>query len=379
MGNATTNQPNLTLLVGGDVGPMVQPVERLAELIAERLDRADFRFGQCERTYSERGFYPHWMTIPGGQWSRLPPAYAEIVRAARLDVVSLASNHALDWSYEPMYDTLDLFRSWGIQAIGAGRDASEAHAPARLERGGVKVAVLAYCSVLREGQSAHEGTPGVAAIRVRTWYEPNDFQPGSPPNVRTAALEEDVESACEDIRAAREWADAVVVSVHWGIRHVPKVLAEYQRPVAHALMDAGADVIVGHHPHTPKAVEQYGGSVCFYSVGNFLTTGRQTHKEPPNARWGIYWFERDEEEGDEGSLYGFPRHCRYAILPELTFAQSGLVRAAMVPAYMNTLAQPEPLRSSDPRFDETLAYLEWVSKEHAHAFEVEGDEIVVTR
>lgn len=367
----------LTLIGGGDIGPLIQPVTRLADHIRPVLDMADFRFGQCERTYSSRGFYPHWTTIPGGSHTRIDPAYAEVFRAAGLDVVSLASNHALDWSYEPMFDTIDLFRSWGMQVVGAGRDAAEARRPAILECNGVKVAVLAYCSVLREGQSAHEGTPGVAAIRVRTWYEPNDFQPGSPPTVRTEALGADVAAAQEDIRAARARADAVVVSLHWGIRHVPKVLAEYQQPVGRALIEAGADVILGHHPHTPKAVERQGDAICFYSIGNFMTTGRQNNKERAHARWGIWWFERDEADDDPESLYGFPRHCRHAILPRLTFSKNGLERASVVPVWINRLAQPEPLAAADPRFDEALAHLEWASSEHRHSFGVEGDEIVV--
>ena len=372
-----TEGGTLTLLAGGDVGPMVQPVTRLADLIAPVLDRADFRFGQCERTYSTRGFYPRWTTIPGGIHTRLTEDYAEVFRTAKLDVISLASNHTLDWMYEPMYDTLDLFRSWGRQVIGAGRDGDEARRPAIIEKDGVRVAILAYCSVIRDGQAASDVVPGVAAIRVRTWYEPNDFQPGSPPTVRTQALAEDVAAAQADIRAARDQADAVVVSIHWGIRHVPKVLAEYQEPVGHALVDAGADVILGHHAHTPKAVEEYGSGVIFYSIGNFMTTGRQVQKEKAGARWGIWWFERDEEDGDPESLYGFPRHCRHAVLPRLAFGKQGLVRAAVVPVWINKLAQPEPLRRGDPRFEEALEHLEWVSSEHAHRFTPAEDEIVI--
>ena len=371
---AVSDEATLTLLAGGDIGPTIQPVARLVELVAPVLDEVDFRFGQCERTYSHRGFFPDWMTVPTGQWSRVAPEYAEIYRAARTDVVSLASNHALDWSYEALFDTLDLLRGWGIQVIGAGRDGSEARRPAVLEKDGVRVAVLAYCSVLRDGQAATDHGPGVAPMRARTWYEPIDFQPGSPPKVRTRVLAEDLAAAQADIRAAREQADAVVVSLHWGIRHVPKVLCEYQEPVAHGLIDAGADVIVGHHPHVPKAVEEYGGGLCFYSIGNFLTTGNVSHREYPNARWGVYWY--DSQDGED-SLFGFPRHCRQALLPKLTFSRRGLERASVVPIYINKLAQPEPLLRDDPRFTEALDQLEYVSDQHPHTFVAVGDEIVV--
>jgi hypothetical protein len=372
-----TNNATLTLLAGGDVGPVVQPVTRLADLIAPVLASADFRFGQCERTYSVRGFYPRWTTLPGGLHSRLAPEYAEIFRTANLDVISLASNHAMEWSHEAMLDTRSLFQTWKFQVVGAGRDGAEAREPAIIEKNGVRVAVLAYCSVLRDGQSASEGAPGVAAIRVRTWYEPSEWQPGCPPMVHTEALPGDVADAQADIRAARLKSDAVVVSMHWGIRHVPKVLAAYQEPVAHALIDAGADVIIGHGPHIPKAVEEYGGAVCFYSIGNFMTTGRVGGRAQAHAMWGMYWFENDVVEGDMESIYGFPRGARRAVLPRLTFSKAGLERISVVPVYINKLAQPEPLKRDDPRFDEALEYLHWVSSEYPHTLRPGDDEILI--
>ena len=69
---------------------------------------------------------------------------------------------------------------------------------------------------------------------------------------------------------AKEQADVVVMSIHWGIHHIPKVIAMYQPKVAHAAIDAGADLILGHHPHVLKGIEVYKGKVCFYSLGNFV-------------------------------------------------------------------------------------------------------------
>lgn len=368
-----SESPTLTLLAGGDVGPIVQPVDRLAELIRPTLDNVDFRFMQCERTYSERGYFPGWTTLPNRSHSRLSVDHASIFQAARADVVSLASNHTLDFGNDPMFDTLDLFRGWGMQVIGAGVDGASARAPAILEKDGIRVAVLAYCSVLRDGQAAGDGVPGVAAVRVRTSYEAVDFQPGAPPLVRTEALPEDVQAMQHDIAAARDDADAVVVSMHWGVAHIPKILAEYQVPVAHAAMDAGADVILGHHPHMPKAVETYGSSTCFYSIGNFLTTGGGYTTKPPHAKWNVFWYEPYDPE----SLYTFPEYCRMAVLPKLSFSTQGVARVAMVPVFINGLAQPEPLTRSDERFSRIFDYLEWVSDQFPHQLEIEGDEIVV--
>lgn len=366
-------EPTMTLLAGGDVGPLVQPVERLPQLIKPLLSSVDFRIAQCERTYSTRGFLPSWNTIPHGRWSRISPEYAEVFRAAGIDAVSLASNHALDWGHEPLHDTIDLFRSWGIKTVGAGRSEQEARQPLFLEKDDIRVAILAYCSVLRDGQHAVDGAPGVAGIRVQTTYEPVDFQPGTPPYIHTEAVARDVEAVTRDVAKAKEQADAVVVKYHWGLRHVPKVLCEYQTPVAHAILDAGADVIIGHHPHTPKAIEQYNGKVCFYSIGNFLTTGSITHPEPAHSQWGMYWYDGHSED----SLYAFPDHCRMALLPKLTFGSSGVLRVAAVPVYINGLAQPEVVRPDEPRFGQILDHMRWVSDQFTCDIEAVDGELVL--
>src|SRR4029077_1747870 len=141
------------------------------------------------------------------------------------------------------------------------------------------IAFLAYCSVLREGDEARQGKPGIVPMRAHTYYKRGGNQseafpqPGTPPRILTVPYEEDLQALQEDIRKAKQQADAVVMSIHWGLHHIPKAIATYQPKVAHAAIDAGADLILGHHPHCLKAVEVYKGKVCFYSIGNFMSTG----------------------------------------------------------------------------------------------------------
>ena len=368
-------QNTLTLMAGGDVGPIIEPVDRLAELIKPVLAQADFRVAQCERVYSERGFYEEWKTtIPGGKHVRQPPRLASIFKAAGIDVVSLASNHSLDWGYDPLLDSVDLFRDMGLQTIGAGRNTEEARRPVILEKNGVKVAIIGYSSVIRDGWAAGVAKPGVAPMRAWTHFTPIDFQPGSPPKIRSEPVEEDLVAMREDIARAKEKADAVVVFIHWGIRLVPKVLAEYQQTMAHAIIDAGADLILGHHAHVPKAVEVYKGKVCFYSIGNFLTTGSWEKRVP--FEWNFYWYQPDNKNDPE-SLYDMPVHCKQTIVPKIVFSKKGVERVSFSTAYINRLAQPEPLTAADPRFDQLVEYMEWVSDYVPHKFRVEGDEVVV--
>ena len=118
-------------------------------------------------------------------------------------------------------------------------------------------------------------------MRVRTRFETDvsitDEQPGTSPYVHTEVVGGDLAQAVTAVRDARGRSDVVVVSVHWGVppgwaAPFQGVLAGYQRPAAHALIDAGADLILGHHPHTLHGVEIYKDRPICYSLGNFIST-----------------------------------------------------------------------------------------------------------
>ncbi|MFC1820142.1 CapA family protein [Thermodesulfobacteriota bacterium] len=366
------NSNRVSIIAGGDIGPLIDPPEHMADLVRPILDQVDFRVAQCDRTYSERGFYQEWKTIPGGGRTCLHPKMASIFKSAGIDLVSLASNHALDWGYEPLFDTIELFRSMGIHVIGAGHNSQEARRPYILQRNGVKVAILAYCSILRDGQAAGTNKPGISPMRASTYYHPVDFQPGSPPRIITVPEDEDLIEMKDDIRRARKQADAVIVILHWGIRWIPKTLANYQQPVAHAAIDAGADIIIGHHSHIPKAIEVYKNKVCFYSIGNFLMT--RSIKKAPSLEWNLLWFQVDPD-----SLYGFPSGCERAILPKIIISNKGIERVSFLPVYINKSAQPVVLNSKNPMFNETVDYMEWVSDYVPHKFRIDGDEVIVEK
>ena len=178
---------NSIVLMGcGDVGPIHEPMNHYATLARPTLATADLRFGQCERLYSER---PPTQLHSGYalKHGRLKPHMASIFRECGLDVVSLAGNHAMDFGAETLLDTIDTLRDLGIQVVGAGRNIEEARKPVIIERKGVKVAFLAYCSVLNEGFAAGPNSPGAAPMRAYTYYRTIDYQPGTPPVVVTVS------------------------------------------------------------------------------------------------------------------------------------------------------------------------------------------------
>lgn len=379
----------LILMAGGDVGPVEQPVDRLAELVLPTLRQADFRLAQCERVFSERGVAQQWLLrshsaprsvtadVTSDSHVRVPRELSSIFKTAGIDVVSLASNHTMDWSHEPMLDTIELLRTMGSQTIGGGINIEEARRPAIVEKNGVKVAILGYCSNLREGAAAGPNKPGIAPLRAVTHYLPIYYAPGAPPNIVSVPLEQDIAAMKEDIAKAKAEAHAVVIFIHWGLSHTPKTIATYETIAAHAAIDAGADIIIGHGAHVLKAVEVYKGKACFYSIGNFLTHGGY-HRRSDKGQicvWGLVWNKCPEYAED--NLYFFPIDWEKTILCKVHFSKKGVERVAFLPMNVNKLCQPEVLTAEDPRFTQVVKYLEWVSDQVPHTFRVEGDEVVV--
>lgn len=206
---------------------------------------------------------------------RSPPQAAHLLRDLGIDVVSLANNHALDYGVEGLADTLEALAQAEVDVAGAGMDLDQALAPALIEFDRrTRVALVAVACTLPLGFPAGKDRAGVAPIRVSTSYafDPIDLQeePGcSPTFIHTEADSDDVAQICQRLAALKEKGYLVIVSIHWG-NAFQKKLAEYQRPLARALVEAGCDLIVGHHPHTFHGVEIMESSVVLYSLGNFV-------------------------------------------------------------------------------------------------------------
>src|SRR3954454_21371759 len=196
----------VVLLRCGDVGPIHEPMSQYSELVRDTLACADIRFAQVERVYSDRGE----LLPQGGAHGRLPPSMASVITDCGFNVVSVGGNHAMDWGPEPLLDTIELLRAKGIQTIGAGRNLAEARQPAIIECKGLRIAMLAYCSVLHDGYAAGSDRPGVAPMRATALFEPVDYQPGVPPRVITTPDKQDLADLITDVRAAKEQADTVV-------------------------------------------------------------------------------------------------------------------------------------------------------------------------
>ncbi|MDE2748422.1 MAG: CapA family protein [Chloroflexota bacterium] len=242
--------------------------------VAALLQSADIAFGNLETPVSERG-------TPIDKWinMRMPPALLAEVANMGFDIVTLANNHLWDFGEVAFFDTMRHLRARALPYVGAGADIDEAWRAEIVPVGEFKFAFLGGTSTLGPGSAAADGRPGVAPIRIAESYHLDPLasleQPGSAPYVFTRAWREDLERAVAAVDAAKSEADFVVLALHWGVppfwrSRFQDGLADYQIEVGHALIDAGVDVIVGHHPHSLQAVEVYKGKPIFYSLGNFI-------------------------------------------------------------------------------------------------------------
>lgn len=173
-----------------------------------------------------------------------PKALPEMAKAG-IDAVNLANNHSLDQGVEGLLDTMEHLDDNGILHVGAGKDRADAYAPIYVERKGIRIAICGFSRVIPE----------------------SDWAAGK--NKAGVAITYDSKLAVASIQEARQHADLVFVVVHWGKERVTE-LEDHQSTLAHEYIDAGADMVIGGHPHVMQGIEKYKDKWIVYSAGNFI-------------------------------------------------------------------------------------------------------------
>jgi poly-gamma-glutamate capsule biosynthesis protein CapA/YwtB (metallophosphatase superfamily) len=209
------------------------PFRKVAPLMAG----SDIAFVNLESPFSDRGPY-----FDGGLIFHAEPKTISGMQLAKIAVVSTANNHARDCGPHGVEFTVSWLRSHGMAAVGSGLNADQAHMGAVLARHGVRFGFLGY-----------------------TYDQSN----GNWKDIDSRVAIADVDVMKSDVATLRKRADVVIVSMHHGIEYVPQP-SKAQVEFAHAAIDAGATLVVGHHPHVMEPTEQYHGGEIIYSLGNFV-------------------------------------------------------------------------------------------------------------
>lgn len=288
----TGTQRDITLLFAGDVllsDHVLQAYDKaggihgvLDEGYLQAIGQADFFMVNQEFPFSSRG-----TQAPDKQFTfRLDPERVELFRQIGIDGVTLANNHALDFGQDGLLDSCDVLDDAGILHTGAGKDLEEAKQPVIAEINGKRIAMIGATRVIPVSDwAAGSNHAGMLAT-----YDPSVL--------------------LKEISSLKQENDYVIVYVHWGIER-DEMPQEYQRKLGQQYIDAGADLVIGAHPHVLQGIEYYQGKPIVYSLGNFIFGS----SIPRTTLLEVTWKAEEAEKVSDAGKAGEAEEVRLRLIP----------------------------------------------------------------
>lgn len=225
--------------------------------IKNELLKYDYVIGNMETPITARG-----AAYTDKAYSfRLNPSSALSLKDLKLDAVTISNNHLMDYGKEGMEDTISFLDELAIRHAGGGKNLFDARRPALLNCGNVTICILAYCDRPPADYYASDNKPGISHLNLG--------------HIK------------DDIATWKTRYNIVIISLHWGIEQTHEPQGE-QIEMAHRIIDAGADGIIGHHPHWPQGIEIYRNKPVVYSLGNFIN-GYTNPTERDNMAVALYY------------------------------------------------------------------------------------------
>lgn len=394
------SKKTLTMLAVGDlIMETSQPDEPFA-LVAPVLQSSDVVVGQGEVPFTSRGVKT--FVDPFCNANPCDPNNIKALAAAGFNVITLAGNHIWDAGAPGIEDTIAGLKECGITHVGAGLNIDEARKPVVIEREGTRFGFLSYNCAGPIGSWATPAKPGCAYVQIITGYESGVPVPGGYPTIYTFPEPRSLKAMEEDIRNLRPCCDVLVVALHKGVGFLPAVLAMYEQQVSHAAIDAGADLILGHHAHILKGIEVYKGKVIFHGLSNFVVVtelDRKTYyrygehyrsglhekgkKSPEEQKEHMLEFVRRNggpfffERGGKESPFP-PPEINLTIIAKCTIDGRHISKVSYLPCLINKYGQPEILKN-DTRGEQVFRYMYNITNAAGlnALFEWEGDEVVI--
>ncbi|RZJ12246.1 MAG: CapA family protein [Rubrivivax sp.] len=336
-------------------GPMFDPCRAV-------LAAGDVVIGHVEVPHTRRGSEQS-TDVPAPP---ADPANLKALAEAGFNVATLAGNHIADCGPAGVVDTVATLQGLGIATTGAEANLAGARTPAVIKRQDLRVGVLSYNCVGPRESWATSRKAGCAYVKVLTHYELDYASPGGPPNIYTFAAPESLAAMEDDIVALRRQVDVVVVAFHKGVGHTPAKIEMYEGPVSRAAIDAGADVVIGHHAHIMRGIELHRGKPIYHGLGNFVTVTRALSVSDNDSPERLAWAKRRQK------LFGFapdPTMPTYPFHPEsrntaiasCRIKPGGEIAPGLVPCYIDSDARPVPLTRSEAG-EAVVEYIRGISR-----------------
>jgi len=307
------------------------------------IQNTDISIANVEAPFTDQG-YPADKTVA---MKSPPPCVKELAKLG-LNVAAVANNHAMDFGIDGMRQNKTLLAEAGVKPVGTGEDLNDAMMPIFVQNQALKVGFLSFSSTLPIGTSASHARPGMAPIRVETSYLLDssicEEQPGTAPYVSTKVIDEELDRAVNVVKEAKQHCDTLVAALHWGVPEgwatpAQGWLADYQQPLAHALVDAGVDVIMGTHPHVIHGIEIYQGKPILYCLGNFTSHYFAKGRVVEIAR-AIGGFKFDPGGFDLSRYDTIPEHGR-AFAARISLGKSKVQSVEILPYILDHQGEPQ--------------------------------------
>jgi len=360
-----TDGRDLTVLAVGDLILDEPDPDSFFAPTSHLLRGRDVLIGQVETPYTET----EMQSVLGVPAPAVSPKQLDALSRAGFSVATLAGNHIFDQGYAGVQDTLARLRANGLVTAGAGMNLAQARRPAKVATSGGTVAVLSYNTVGPRESWAGAAKPGCAYLHVLTHYELDHASPGGRPQAYTFATPQSLEALEEDIAAARADAALLFVAFHKGVNGSTSP-QWYEKQITHAAIDAGADIVVGHHPHIMAGIEVYKGKPIYHGLGNFVTVTHALSTKPEentNAERLAHAQRRRELFGFEPdpNMPNYPFHpdSRHTVIARCGRSTEGRLFAGYLPCYIDVEGRPQPA----PRSGKGSAVFEYVARITAEA------------
>jgi len=370
---------SLTMMAVGDLILEEQQGEHFLSLAAPVLKSGDVVVGQGEFVFTSRGvstFAEMFSPAPA-----CPPGNMGALASAGFNVITLAGNHVWDMGTPGIQDTISGLRNYGIAVCGAGMNIGEARRPAIIQCDGTRFGFLSYNCVGPIGTWATQTKPGCAYVHIIAHYEMTGANPGGPPDVYTFAEPRSLKAMADDIQKLRPFCDILVVSFHKGITGplISPDIAMYDQQVSYAAIDAGADLILGHHAHMLKGIEQYKGKVIFHGLGHFIRAISLPTERQRKAQSFFNPYSSISAPKLSGGYNFQTDAARYrTIIAKCVIDDKNISSVRYLPCLINEQRQPEVLQN-DERGQQIFDFMDTLTREAGlnTRFDWEGDEVLI--
>ena len=332
---SSTRAP-IRIVVTGDLVLDEPDADHWLAGIAPALHAADLAIGHLEVPHASGGDELAG-DVPA---PAAPPGNLAAIARAGFGMVSLAGNHIADCGARGIAETRAGLAAQGIAFTGAGADLAEASEPAIAEVKGWRIGLLSYNCVGPQAAWATASRAGCNYLRVDT----ADGSPIAPAAALSQVPQTALDQLAHDIADLRQRADIVLVALHKGKVHTPALIEPYERSLADAAMEAGADAVLGHHAHVVRGIAFAGDRPVFHGLGNgcVVTSALSPAQDHPARR---EWAERRK------TLFGFEPDPAYTLAPfhpdavnafmgELVFADDAPVRTSIIAVHVEPPGRP---------------------------------------